>query len=86
MRRELYIQIKEFLREVILGTEFEGHVMTVGGCVRDDLMGLEIKDIDMVVDLRSKKALHCSTMLFLYRKGRDGTQKSQTGTCRKRMP
>ena len=49
MKRELYIQIKEFLREAICGTDFEGHVMTVGGCVRDDLMGLEIKDIDMCV-------------------------------------
>ena len=51
MKRELYIQIKEFLREVIRGTEFEGHVMTVGGCVRDELMGLEIKDIDLCVSL-----------------------------------
>ena len=53
MKRELYIQIKEFLREVIRGTEFEGRVMTVGGCVRDDLMGLEIKDIDLCVSLPS---------------------------------
>lgn len=51
MKRELYIQIKEFLREAIRGTEFEGRVMTVGGCVRDELMGLEIKDIDMCVSL-----------------------------------
>ena len=51
MKKELYIQIKEFLREVIRGTEFEGHVMTVGGCVRDDLMSLEIKDVDMCVSL-----------------------------------
>lgn len=51
MKRELYIQIKDFLREVICRTDFEGHVMTVGGCVRDDLMGLEIKDIDMCVSL-----------------------------------
>lgn len=51
MKKELYIQIKGFLREVIRGTEFEGHVTTVGGCVRDDLMGLEIKDIDMRVSL-----------------------------------
>ena len=36
---------------MIRGTDFEGHVMTVGGCVRDDLMGLEIKDIDMCVSL-----------------------------------
>ena len=51
MKRELYIQIKDFLREVICGTDFEGHVMSAGGCVRDDLMGLEIKDIDMCVSL-----------------------------------
>lgn len=51
MKRKIYIQIKDFLREVICGTDFEGHVMTVGGCVRDDLMGLEIKDIDMCVSL-----------------------------------
>ena len=51
MKHELNIQIKEFLREVIRGTEFEGRVMTVGGCVRDELMGLEIKDIDLCVSL-----------------------------------
>lgn len=51
MKKELYIQIKEFLRDVIHNTEFEGHVMTVGGCVRDELMKLEIKDIDMCVSL-----------------------------------
>lgn len=51
MKKELYIEIKDFLREVIRGTDFEGHVMTVGGCVRDELMGLEIKDIDMCVSL-----------------------------------
>lgn len=51
MKRELYIQIKEFLREAIRGTEFEGRVMTVGGCVRDELMELEIKDIDLCVSL-----------------------------------
>lgn len=51
MKKELYIQIKDFLREVIRGTDFEGHVMTAGGCVRNEFMGLEIKDIDMCVSL-----------------------------------
>ena len=86
MKNELYIQIRNKIKELIFESEWEGHVFCVGGCVRDEIMGNEIKDIDMLVDLRSKRALHCSTMLFLYRKGRDGTQKSQTGTCRKRMP
>jgi putative nucleotidyltransferase with HDIG domain len=36
-----------------MGTEWEGHVYTVGGCVRDELMGSEIKDIDMCVSLPS---------------------------------
>lgn len=51
MKKELYISITERFRELIRGTEFEGHVLSVGGCVRDDIMGLEIKDIDLAVTL-----------------------------------
>lgn len=51
MKRELYISITKHLRDLIQGTEFEGHVLSVGGCVRDDIMGLEIKDIDLAVTL-----------------------------------
>ena len=53
MKKERYIQIKQFLRTLIKGTEWEGHVFTVGGCVRDELMGSEIKDIDLCVSLPS---------------------------------
>ena len=53
MRHEIYIKIKEHLRTRIMGTEWEGHVYTVGGCVRDELMGSEIKDIDLCVSLPS---------------------------------
>lgn len=49
MKRELYIQIKDFLRRLIVDTEWEGKVFIVGGCVRDDIMGLEVKDIDLCV-------------------------------------
>ena len=52
MQKGRYIQIKDFLRRLIIGTEWEGHVFTVGGCVRDEIMGLEIKDIDMCVSLQ----------------------------------
>ena len=42
-----------YLKEIIKGTEFEGHVYSVGGCERDKHLGLqEIKDIDLVVDLK----------------------------------
>ena len=51
MTREQYTHIKEYLRDIIRGTEFENHVMTVGGCVRDELMNVEIKDIDLCVSL-----------------------------------
>ena len=53
MKYEVYTKIKKFLGEVIAGTEWEGHVYTVGGCVRDELMGSEIKDIDLCVSLPS---------------------------------
>ena len=53
MNIERYIEIKEHLRTLIRGTELEGHIYTVGGCVRDELMGSEIKDIDLCVSLRS---------------------------------
>lgn len=51
MKQEKYTQIKEYLRDLIRGTEWEGHVFTVGGCVRDEIMGHEIKDIDLCVSL-----------------------------------
>jgi len=51
MKTEKYIQIKEYLRDLIKGTEWEGHVFAVGGCVRDEIMGQEIKDIDLCVSL-----------------------------------
>lgn len=53
MKHEIYFKIKEHLRTLIKGTEWEGHVFTVGGCVRDELMGSEIKDIDLCVNLPS---------------------------------
>lgn len=51
MEQKQYIEIRNTLRDIIKGTQWEGHVFVVGGCVRDEIMGLEIKDIDMVIDL-----------------------------------
>jgi len=51
MKHEIYENIKKYLGELIKGTEWEGHVYAVGGCVRDELMGGEIKDIDLCVSL-----------------------------------
>lgn len=51
MRIERYLSIRKKLKELIKGTPFEGKVLFVGGCCRDELMGMEIKDIDMAVNL-----------------------------------
>ena len=46
-----YNNIKNTLKNIIKGTTWENHVFLVGGCVRDELMGHEIKDIDLCVSL-----------------------------------
>ena len=51
MTKEKYLEIIDEVGKIIAGTEFENHVFAVGGCVRDMVMGLEIKDVDMCIDL-----------------------------------
>lgn len=51
MTTKLYHIICEWIRDLIEGTQWEGHVYAVGGCCRDELLGLEIKDLDLAVDL-----------------------------------
>ena len=52
MKIETYYKILNYIKELINGTEFEGHVYSVGGCERDKHLGLKtIKDIDIVIDL-----------------------------------
>lgn len=51
MTTKIYKRICAFLREKIKGTEWEGHVFAVGGCCRDLVLGDEIQDVDLAVDL-----------------------------------
>ena len=46
-----YMEIIEYLRSIILGTKFENHVFSVGGCERDLILDSPIQDIDIVIDL-----------------------------------
>lgn len=46
-----YHDILSYLKELIAGTEWEGHLFAVGGCCRDEIIGCEIKDIDLAVSL-----------------------------------
>ena len=51
MKREKFLEITNYIRDIIQDTEFEQHVYVVGGSVRDLIMEKEIKDIDLVIDL-----------------------------------
>lgn len=53
MEKETYLSVVKYLKEIIIGSIFEGHVYTVGGCVRDFISKREIKDIDIVVDIKN---------------------------------
>ena len=49
MTKEKYEEILTYLRGVIAGTRWEGKVYTVGGCLRDAMMGHDIHDVDLAV-------------------------------------
>lgn len=51
MELSKYKYVLDLIKEQIKGSRFEGHVFAVGGSVRDMLMGNEIKDIDLVIDI-----------------------------------
>ena len=51
MTKEKYENILAYLREVISGTSWEGKVYAVGGCLRDSLMGHDIHDVDLAVEV-----------------------------------
>lgn len=51
MDSALYHQILDYLRGLIEGTQWEGHVFAVGGCCRDEILGSPIKDVDLAIDL-----------------------------------
>ncbi len=51
MKQEKFLEITNYIHNIIQDTEFEQHVYAVGGSVRDLIMEKEIKDIDLVIDL-----------------------------------
>lgn len=51
MTTETYKEICAYLRGLVEGTLWEGHIYSVGGCCRDEVMGHEITDVDLAVDL-----------------------------------
>ena len=51
MDKEKFLKITRYIGEKISQTGFENKTYAVGGSVRDFVMGNEIKDIDLVVEL-----------------------------------
>jgi poly(A) polymerase len=45
-------EVERFLKIVLRGTPFANKTHAVGGYVRDEVMGLEAKDLDIVVEMR----------------------------------
>lgn len=76
MTDKTYRNILDYFRDITAGTEWEGHLFAVGGCVRDEILGAEIKDVDIAVDipnggialakwLRKKRQLAGMPVLFV---------------------
>lgn len=53
MDNKTYLAIKDYLRIIIKDTEFEDNLFAVGGCCRDEILGTNIKDLDLVVSLNN---------------------------------
>lgn len=66
MTAKHYHDIIDYLRSAIDATEWENHVFTVGGCCRDEILGHDIKDVDLAVDVAGGGI---SFAQWLYEKG-----------------
>lgn len=59
-------EVERLLKTILKGTQFAGKTFAVGGYPRDQLMGLEPKDLDIVVEMRegAKNVTHYIKDLF----------------------
>ncbi len=51
MTDNTYHKILDYFRKISEGTKWDGHLYAVGGCVRDEILGAPIHDVDIAVDL-----------------------------------
>lgn len=62
MTKQYFENIIAYLREITKDTIFENHLYCVGGAMRDYVMGNEIKDIDLVLDIENGGILFAEWM------------------------
>ena len=55
-------KLVKIIQESIKGTAFENHVFLVGGCVRDLLLKIPCKDVDICVDIKNGGMLFANYM------------------------
>lgn len=55
-------KLVKIIQESIKGTAFENHVFLVGGCVRDLLLKIPYKDVDICVDIKNGGMLFANYM------------------------
>lgn len=75
---------EDFLRQIIKGTKWEGKVFIAGGYPRDELLGLDPKDIDLVVNLPNggiKFAEWITKKFKIYKKGKNPVTFPRFGTA-----
>jgi len=84
-KEERIIKLIEFIKDEIKDTAFRNHVFVVGGSIRDSLLGLKVKDIDLVVDIPNGGVL-LSTFLTAknncYRTGKNPVIYNKYGTAK----
>ncbi len=61
-----YHNILDYFRQISEGTKWDGHLYAVGGCVRDEILGAPIHDVDIAVDLPDG-GVHFAMWLFRHR-------------------
>ena len=58
MTQKDFYKIVNYIKQIISGSEYENHVYSVGGAVRDLLMNNEIKDIAKTIEEKCKAETH----------------------------
>lgn len=81
-------QLVEFLRAQIKGTEWDGKVFAVGGFVRDQMLGKEPKDLDIVISENQggwNFTVWLAKKLGIYKEGSNPLINSSFGTANLRL-
>ena len=75
----------DYLRDLIKRSSYEGKVFLAGGAVRDELMGIDAKDLDFVINMKNggiKFANWATKKMGNYKKGSNPVVFEKFGTAK----